>query len=176
MSDKIDFKQAADCPGEGPAQADVLMPQEAVFIRKAGAADIDAITEMEQLCFTDPWNRDMVAAEFSGLNPVKYYGAEAGGRLVGYAGIWTIAPEGYITNVAVHPDFRRRGIASMLLDELIADCTEKGCTDITLEVRVSNSPAIALYESFGFESAGIRKRYYSDGEDAYVMWRRDSQA
>ena len=143
-----------------------------MILRRANANDIDRIAEMEKVCFPeDPWSRDMVAAEFSGLNQARYYAAEEGGEIVAYAGIWVIPPEGYITNVAVLPECRRKGIASAVLQKMIEDSLAEGVTDITLEVRVSNAPAIALYKSFGFEEAGIRPKYYQDGEDALIMWR-----
>ena len=143
-------------------------------IRLADKNDIDAIAGMEKVCFpSEPWSREMVAGEFSGINPTRYYAAEEDGELLAYAGIWLIPPEGYITNVAVRPDCRRRGIASAVLGRMINEALADGVTDITLEVRVSNEPAIELYKSFGFESAGIRRKYYSDGEDALIMWRKE---
>ena len=142
-----------------------------MIVRRAGGDDVDRIAEMEKVCFPEePWSRDMVAAEFSGLNPTRYFAAEEDGVIVAYAGIWVIPPEGYITNVAVLPECRRRGIASLVLRQMIDECLAEGVTDITLEVRVSNVPAIALYRSFGFEEAGVRRRYYQDGEDALIMW------
>ena len=73
-------------------------------VRRATADDVDRIAEMEKVCFPEePWNRDMVAAEFSGLNPTRYFAAEEDGLIVAYAGVWVIPPEGYITNVAVLP-------------------------------------------------------------------------
>ena len=142
-----------------------------MIVRRAGGDDVDRIAEMEKVCFPEePWSRDMVAAEFSGLNPTRYFAAEEDGVIVAYAGIWVIPPEGYITNVAVLPECRRRGIASRVLRQMIDECLAEGVTDITLEVRVSNAPAIALYRSFGFEEAGVRRRYYQDGEDALIMW------
>ena len=142
-----------------------------MIVRRAGGDDVDRIAEMEKVCFPEePWSRDMVAAEFSGLNPTRYFAAEEDGVIVAYAGIWVIPPEGYITNVAVLPECRRRGIASLVLRQMIDECLAEGVTDITLEVRVSNAPAIALYRSFGFEEAGVRRSYYQDGEDALIMW------
>ena len=144
-------------------------------IRRADTGDIDRIAEMEKLCFPeDPWSREMVAGEFSGVNPTRYYAAEEDGQLIAYAGVWLIPPEGYITNVAVHPDWRRRGIASAVLQTMIAECLSEGIEDITLEVRVSNAPGIALYKTLGFTEAGVRRKYYTDGEDALIMWRRES--
>ena len=140
-------------------------------LRRADANDIDRIADMETICFADdPWSRDMVAAEFSGINPARYYVGEEDGHIVAYAGIWLIAPEGYITNVAVLPEYRRKGAASAILRKMIEEANEEGVSDITLEVRVSNAAAIALYRSFGFEEAGIRPGYYRNGEDALIMW------
>ena len=142
-----------------------------MILRHADANDVDRIAEMEKVCFPEePWSREMVAAEFSGLNPTRYYAAEEDGEIVAYAGIWVIPPEGYITNVAVLPEYRRKGIASAVLRKMIEESLAEGVTDITLEVRVSNVPAIALYKSFGFEEAGIRPKYYQDNEDALIMW------
>jgi len=93
------------------------------------------------------------------------------GLLIGYAGLWAIEDEGHITNVAVHPDYRRMHLGSILVDMLIAQTRLEGLKRFTLEVRVSNQAAIALYEKFGFVSAGIRKGYYEDNnEDAMIMW------
>ncbi len=143
----------------------------AILYRQATDADLDAIAAMELVCFPEePWSRDMVAAEFSGINPSRYYVAVDGGQICGYAGIWLIPPEGYITNVAVHPDRRRLGIGGKLLEKLMAGGLAEGVSEFTLEVRVSNDPAIALYRAYGFEEAGVRKRYYQDGEDALIMW------
>ena len=140
-------------------------------LRRADANDIDRIADMETICLADdPWSRDMVAAEFSGINPARYYVGEEDGCIVAYAGIWLIAPEGYITNVAVLPEYRRKGAASAILRKMIEEANEEGVSDITLEVRVSNAAAIALYRSFGFEEAGIRPGYYKNGEDALIMW------
>ena len=146
-----------------------------MILRLADKGDIDRIAEMEQICFPeDPWSREAVASEFSGLNPERYYAAEEDGIMIGYAGIWLIPPEGYITNVAVHPDYRRRGIATAMLNKMIDECLSEKVLDITLEVRVSNAPGISLYKSLGFTEAGVRRKYYSDGEDAMIMWRREN--
>ena len=140
-------------------------------LRRATEADIDTIAAMGQICFPEePWSRDMVAAEFSGVNPSRYYVAEEDGMICAYAGIWLIPPEGYITNVAVHPNRRRQGLGSLVLRKLMEEGLAEGVTDFTLEVRVSNAPAIALYRGFGFEEAGVRRRYYTNGEDALILW------
>lgn len=142
-----------------------------MILRRATAADIDRIAGMEKICFPEePWSREMVAGEFSGVNPTRYFAAEESGQILAYAGVWLVPPEGYITNIAVHPARRRQGLGSLILRKLVDECVAEGVTDVTLEVRVSNAPAIALYRSFGFEEAGVRPRYYQDGEDALIMW------
>jgi ribosomal-protein-alanine N-acetyltransferase len=99
---------------------------------------------------------------------------ESNDKLVAYGGIWVVLDEGHIMNIAVHPDYRRGGLASMILLEMLKGAREKGATRFTLEVRKSNEPAIALYERFGFKKAGYRKGYYKEeNEDALIMWKID---
>ena len=91
---------------------------------------------------------------------------------MGYAGIWVILDEGHVTNIGVDPDFRRQGIGQGLLEELTVRAMQRGITAMTLEVRLSNYGAQALYKKLGFEARGIRKEYYQDDkEDALIMWR-----
>lgn len=135
-------------------------------------ADIDRLVPIELASFSVPWSRNMLEDEL--YNDKAYYlVAEYQGQVAGYAGMWQIFDEGHITNIAVDPAFRRRGIGSLLLDDLIAHARAQGIQALTLEVRVSNAPAISLYESKGFIAEGRRKRYYSDNnEDALIMWLR----
>ena len=111
---------------------------------------------------------------FNELNSelAKYYCAfNEKGELTGYAGCWQILEEAHITNIAVSPEFRRQHIAEALLITIIESCRKAMVKYITLEVRVSNAPAIALYEKYGFKSLGVRKGYYQDNdEDALIMW------
>ena len=93
------------------------------------------------------------------------------GKPVGYGGMWMILDEAHITNICAHPEYRRMGIASAVLEWLIRTAGQKGADRITLEVRVSNVAAMHLYENFGFHVCGKRNSYYSDnGEDAYILW------
>lgn len=130
---------------------------------------IDGIAELERLCFPDPWPVQAFLDEMA--NPLAQYTVLVEGNTpVGYAGYWHVVDEGQITNIAVHPAHRRCGLASRLLENMISEAEGKGIHFLTLEVRVSNAPAIALYQKFGFEEAGRRKRYYNDnGEDALIM-------
>lgn len=133
---------------------------------------IDGIDAINQLSFSDPWSRKLVEQELD--NPDCYYavGVEDN-RVVGYAGMTVIAGEANITNVATHPEHRRKGIGKTLLESLIDICIENNFFLITLEVRKSNTAAIGLYNSLGFVTEGERKNYYSDnGENALIMTRR----
>ncbi len=92
-------------------------------------------------------------------------------RILAYAGFWEILEEAHITSIAVHPDFRRLGLASALLKKIVKICYKKMIKYITLEVRAGNTAAISLYEKFGFKSVGRRKKYYQDNnEDALIMF------
>mgnify|MGYP004655595921 FL=1 len=136
------------------------------------AQHIDDVAEIEKLCFSDPWSREMFAEELANSS-AHYCVCLAEGVTVGYAGYWCVIDEGDITNVAVHPKYRRRGIGAALMEHMLREAEERKMVFLSLEVRVSNEPAIALYERYGFERVGVRKRYYSDnGEDAAVMMKR----
>ncbi|MBC7325732.1 MAG: ribosomal protein S18-alanine N-acetyltransferase, partial [Moorella sp. (in: Bacteria)] len=105
-------------------------------------------------------------------NFAYYYIAQAGGQVVGYAGMWIILDEAHITNVAVHPHYRGRRLGELLLRVLMQEALHLGADRMTLEVRVSNRPAQRLYERLGFTRAGVRKGYYNDNrEDAIIMWK-----
>lgn len=140
-----------------------------IGIREMTREDVPAIHEIEVLCFPDPWSVESLLAEVSGVNPSFYLVGEIDGRVVGYAGLWRILDEGHITNVAVHPDYRRRHVGELLVANLLKKSLERGMRAFTLEVRVSNEAALGLYQKFGFAVAGRRKNYYQT-EDAFVMW------
>lgn len=141
------------------------------ILRPMTTEDIDDIMELEHKCFSVPWTRSMFEDELLNRNAC-YIVAELSGKVCGYAGLWKILDEGHITNVAVHPDFRRSGYGRLLVDTLISSSKVRGISAFTLEVRVSNAAAISLYESFNFKTVGKRKKYYPDNqEDALIMWR-----
>lgn len=144
-----------------------------LVVRQAEIRDIKPMAAMDALCFTTPWSEASFDKEIRENRLAFYIVAEIGDRLVGYAGLWCVGDEGYITNVAVHPDFRRRGIGQTLISVLLSHTITNGIRSHTLEVRASNNAAISLYTKFGFEPAGRRKNYYEDnGEDAIIMWRK----
>lgn len=134
--------------------------------------DIPDVLKIEQLSFTTPWTRGAFLSELLANDNAYYIVAKVNSVTVAYIGVWVIVDEGHITNVAVHPDYRRRGIGTRLLlaaDELVR---ARGGRRMTLEVRKSNVSAQRLYRSLGYVPAGIRKGYYRDNrEDAIVMWK-----
>ena len=127
---------------------------------------LPALAELEKQCFHAPWSEKMLREELGGGIVLV---AEQDGEVQGYVGCQTVLDEGYITNVAVSPDFRRRGAARRLIAELIARAKEKVLAFVTLEVRESNAPAIALYTGAGFAPVGKRKNFYSNPTENAVL-------
>ncbi len=134
-------------------------------------ADIEEVMEIEEKSFNIPWPRQAFVKELCDNKFACYLVARWEGRVVAYGGMWFILDEAHITNIAVHPDYREKGIGTRLLKEMIAYGVSREITSFTLEVKVSNQKAINLYKKEGFEAAGTRKGYYSDTlEDALIMW------
>ena len=134
------------------------------------ADHLDEVAELERICFSVPWSRNMLAEELDNLLSAFLVALDEGGRVVGYAGVQIILDEGYITNVAVRPEYRRQGIAAKLLQVFQDFAKANRLAFLTLEVRTSNYDAIALYGSRGFRSVGRRKNYYEHPkEDAIIM-------
>ena len=130
---------------------------------------VKAVAELEKICFSDPWSENSVASELKNKLAL-WLVAEEEGQVAGYIGSQTCGDESDVMNVAVHPDFRRRGIAEALVKSLTEELKKIESRCLALEVRVSNVPAIALYEKLGFEEIGRRKNYYRNPrEDALIM-------
>ncbi len=141
-----------------------------VHIRRMGPADVDQVTRIEQATFAVPWSRESFQREMEKNVAARYLVAEKGDSVIGYAGAWVILDECHITNIAVSEPERGKGIGRMLVEALLQYVSNLGAAYATLEVRVSNTRAIHLYESLGFIRMGRRKRYYEDnGEDAWMM-------
>lgn len=131
--------------------------------------DIDAVMDIEEHVFPEPWTRGQFEKELQSLMSV-YFKADLDGTLIGYTGILFIADEAHLTTIGVHPDHQGKGIGRLLLCKAVWTAIEKACSVLTLEVRKSNDPARKLYRRFGFSIAGERKGYYSKiGEDAFIM-------
>jgi ribosomal-protein-alanine N-acetyltransferase len=142
-----------------------------VDIRPLQLRDLSAIEEIERASYPTPWSRSMFAGELAKPSSISL-GAFEGERLVGYLIVSRYVDAWHVMNVAVATDYRRRGVASDLLSALFDRTTEDSRRGYTLEVRVSNAGAIALYERLGFERRGVRRGYYTDNrEDALIMWR-----
>ena len=129
---------------------------------------LNDILAVEQECFSSPWSEDMFKEEISGKFS-HYYVVEEDSRAVAYMGMWSLSGEGHITNVAVAKDCRRKGYAKALISHFVEIAKEEKLEFLTLEVRATNEPAIALYESFGFVQVGTRKNYYDNKDDAYLL-------
>ena len=144
-------------------------PAAAVEIRRLTFADLPQVVAIERRAFTTPWSLAMFVLELSKPSGICL-AAEVESELVGYMVCSRYDTVWHLMNIAVEPDWRRRGIGSALLQALLERVGDDA--QVTLEVRRSNHGAVTLYEQFGFRSAGVRRRYYADnGEDAVIMWR-----
>ncbi len=132
--------------------------------------DVAAVHLIEMASFPVPWPDHAFRQEIQANRMAHYLIVRAGSRAVAYGGLWLMVDEAHVTTFAVLPTVRRRGIGGRLMVELMALARDLGARVMTLEVRLSNEPARALYARFGFRPVGIRPRYYSDnGEDALIM-------
>lgn len=133
-------------------------------------SDVSAVHVIERLCFSSPWPAYAFEQELTANRMAHYVVARVEGKVVGFGGIWLMVDEAHITTFGVHPNWRRRGVGRRILLALLELAVEIGAARMTLEVRVGNEAAQALYRGFGFDVTGRRVAYYSDdGEDAYVM-------
>lgn len=141
-----------------------------MLIRTMQESDLEQIIKIEQETFSDPWNEEDFKNSYQDINN-SYLVVEIEGVVAGYCGYWGIAGEGYIYNVAIKKECRRQGLGFQMLRYLIDQAKGRGITSMTLEVRQSNEAAIQLYQSLGFEAAGIRSDFYTrPKEDAVIMW------
>ena len=140
-----------------------------MMIQKMNAAHVPQIAQLEKLCFSDPWSKNSIASELNSRLS-DWLVVTEGEQVVAYVGSQTVIDSSDMMNIAVHPDFRRRGIAEMLVAALEEQLRQRGSKMLLLEVRDSNVPAIALYEKLGFHQAGLRKNYYRNPkEDARIL-------
>jgi [ribosomal protein S18]-alanine N-acetyltransferase len=148
-----------------------------IDVRRLTLSDLNEIERIEQRVYATPWSRSMFAGELAKPSSLSLGAFGPQEALVGYLIVSRYVDAWHIMNIAVEPEQRRSGIASLLLDslfQLTADDAQRG---YTLEVRVSNRAAIALYERYGFTASGVRRGYYTDNrEDALVMWKEPALA
>lgn len=130
---------------------------------------VDRVAAIEEEVYPSPWSKSSFITEILDNSFASYYVATENGAVVGYAGIWTILDEAHITTLAVSGEKQGEKIGCALLERIMAAAAQKGAIRMTLEVRVSNTKAQALYKKYGFVIRGIRPRYYNN-EDAFIMW------
>ncbi|QJB57732.1 ribosomal protein S18-alanine N-acetyltransferase [Pseudodesulfovibrio sp. zrk46] len=136
------------------------------------ASDLDDLIKLEKSCFDYHWSRDQFLMGLE-RGVFKILGVREDARLVGYIAISLIEDEMEILNLAVHTDYRKRGLAKALLKRAFEICTKKGIVKSFLDVKISNTPAIDLYKKFGYVQVGVRKRYYPDTKEDALLFRCD---
>ena len=140
-----------------------------MIIEKMNASHVPQIAELEKVCFADPWSVTSIETELTSRLSLWLVAME-GDTVVGYVGSQTVIDESDVMNIAVHPDYRRQGIAEALVGALEKALRQRGSRALTLEVRDSNVPAITLYDKLGFTQVGLRKNYYRNPkEDARIL-------
>ncbi len=140
-------------------------------IRKLEEKDVPSVAELDQRCFAVPWSEQSFYQDIVENELARYYGAFEDEKLIAYMGYWKIFEQAHVTNVAVSPDRRKQGIGKRIFAHVLELAAEEGVESLTLEVRPSNTAALALYHAFGLKEQGRRKHYYADnGEDALILW------
>ena len=149
------------------------MEQRKINVVPMNADHLEELERLEKICFSRPWSRKMLAEELENQCAAFLVAEDpASGTVLGYAGVLVMADEGYITNVAVFPEYRRQGIAAQIIKVFCDFAQGNHLAFLTLEVRPTNKAAIELYRSFGFEEVGRRKNYYDlPKEDALILTR-----
>ena len=135
---------------------------------------VAAIAQLEKICFNDPWSEKSIATELSSKLSCWLVAVEDD-ALVGYVGSQSVLGESDMMNIAVHPEYRRKGIAEALVTALVAELTARGNHSLMLEVRPSNTPAVTLYEKLGFFQVGRRPNYYRNPKEDALILRKEWQ-
>jgi ribosomal-protein-alanine N-acetyltransferase len=143
--------------------------------RLASDEELDRVADIETASFSNPWTREMLARELQHANITRIYVLKlADGRIAAFCACWLIVDEVHINTLAVERSVRRQGLATALLQHVLADLTAEGARRATLEVRRSNTAALALYERLRFVVAAVRPNYYTlPEEDGLILWRHD---
>lgn len=142
---------------------------EGLTIEKMRVEDLPQVLVIENVSFPTPFTENLFRMEMN-LNVAHLYVARMGDIIVGYIDYWRVGVETHLITIAVHPEWKRKKVASVLIDGMLDDCRKHSVERVTLDVRPSNEAAISLYRKYGFYEAGRRKEYYQDnGEDALVL-------
>ncbi len=145
-----------------------------VVIAPMRTKDLRGVLRIEQAVFPQPWSHRLFVEELAQRKSRAYRAAWVGRTVVGFAGQMFIDDESHVNNIAVDPEWQGRGLGAVLLADLVRTALDRGARHLTLEVRVGNEPALALYSRFGLAPVGVRRNYYPvTGDDALVMWARD---
>lgn len=148
------------------------MSEKKIRIVPMSADHLDELERLERICFSRPWSKRMLGEELENQCAAFLVAEDEDGKVLGYAGLLVMMDEGYITNVAVFPEYRRMGVAAKIIEVYLNFAKANRLAFLTLEVRPSNAAAIALYQRFGFEEVGRRKNYYDlPKEDALILTR-----
>ena len=145
-----------------------------ITIREMNLDDVDRVCVLEEMAFSMPWHKESFIEMIENKDALYLVADDGNAGVIGCCGVRSIVGEGDISNVVVHPDFRKKGISYDMLTQLLSRGEKDfGIKEFTLEVRLSNMSAIHLYEKLGFVSEGIRKNFYEEPvEDALIMWKR----
>lgn len=142
-------------------------------IETMNSSHVEGIFEVSKLSLAETWNMESIEKELSN-KLAKYFVALDGDKVIGFIGMWIVLDEGDITNIAVHPDYRKQGIGDLLMNSLVSLCKESKINSLTLEVREGNIPAQNLYKKHEFKEEGLRKNFYDNPkENAIIMWRHN---
>jgi ribosomal-protein-alanine N-acetyltransferase len=144
-----------------------------VIIAPMRTRDLRGVLKIEEAVFPQPWSHRLFVEELAQRTSRAYRAAWVGRTIVGFAGQMFVDDESHVNNIAVDPGWQGRGLGAVLLLDLVHTALDRGARHLTLEVRVGNEPALALYARFGLAPVGVRRDYYPTGEDALVMWARD---
>ena len=145
-----------------------------VIVAPMRTKDLRGVLRIEEAVFPQPWSHRLFVEELAQRKSRAYRAAWVGRKIIGFAGQMLIDDESHVNNIAVDPGWQRRGLGAVLLLDLVRTGLARGARHLTLEVRVGNEPALALYRRFGMAPVGVRPNYYPvTGDDALIMWVRD---
>lgn len=169
-----DLKTYRKCRDEIIKAIDLLIDEgefEELYITKIEREHISQIAKLEKICFASPWSEEVLLDAYS--RGTKFFVCVKGKKVLGYIGINCILDEGYITNIAVFPEYRGKGIGTALLNRVFSEASDLGLSFVSLEVRESNFSAISLYEKNGFKEAGRRPKFYSHPEETAIIMTKE---
>ena len=149
-------------------QKSVIQKDAEIEIRRLRFGDISAIVEIEKNSYPDPWSEKMLERELQ-LEFSNFFVAIEDRKIAGYMCLWTVSDEGHLTNITIKECFQKKGLGSKLMRYIIDYAKKLKIKDIFLEVRASNFSALKFYEKFGFRKIDVRKKYYSNSDDAVIM-------